>query len=140
MDIFPPDVKEASDKLASNWLKGSDFDGEGQTLQLIKPLEKVKSQYGATAGEYLVENNILEEGESFRYTFIDAQGIEKKIDSASTPFFIAFKQCEDLGVDDWIRITRTGTTTKTRYSIEKVEALVSPAKREDDIDPSNIPF
>lgn len=137
-DFFPPDVQEASDKLASNWLKGSDFEA-GLTLQLTKPLEKVKSQYGAEADDYLVENNILAEGESFRYTFVDANGVEKKIDSCSTPFFIGFKQCEEVGVGDWVHIIRTGKTDKTRYTVEKVDALVSPAKQ-DEPRPEDIPF
>lgn len=116
------DIKEASNNLTSNWLKGSSFEGKGLILQLIKPLEKVSSQYGAEEDDYLVENNILEKGQSFRYTFKDAEGKEKKIDSCSTPFFIAFKQIEELGVGDWVHITRTGKTDKTRYTAVKVDA------------------
>lgn len=116
------DIKAASDKLVSSWLKGSDFEGQGLILQLMKPLEKVSSQYGAEEDDYLVENNILEVGQSFRYTFKDATGKERKIDTCSTPFFIAFKQIEELGVGDWVHITRTGKTDKTRYTAVKVDA------------------
>lgn len=137
MDIFPPDVQEASEKLASNWLKASEFEA-GLTLQLTKPLEKVKSNFGATLTDYLVENNILEEGESFRYTFVDAEGVEKKIDSASSTFFIAFKQCEEAGVGDWFLITRTGAGKNTRYTVERVEVPVSRAKGE--IAPEEVAF
>lgn len=135
-DFLPPNIKESADKLGSNWLKGSDFDGNGQVLQLVKPLEVVKSQYGAEAGDYLVENNLLQEGESFRYTFTDSEGIEKKIDSSSTPFFIAFKQCEELGVGDWVHIVRTGKTDKTRYSVEKTDVRETLAEPTEDITPA----
>lgn len=138
-DIFPPDVAEASEKLASNWLKAGEFEA-GLTLQLVKPLEKIKSQYGADEKNYLVQNNILEEGETFRYTFADAEGVEKKIDSDSAPLFIGFKQVEEAGVGDWFLIIRTGKTDKTRYSVEKVEAPVSHAKTDEEIDPEAIPF
>ena len=123
-DIFPADVKEAASKLSSDWLKGADFDGEGQVLKISKPMEKVKSLYGAEEDDYLVKNDVLAVGESFRYTFEDASGKERKIDSCSTPFFIGFKQCEELGLNDWVLIKRTGKTDKTRYSVEKVDAPV----------------
>jgi hypothetical protein len=149
-NFFPKNVEEAASKLSSDWLKGSDFDGAGLVLKVSKPMETVKSQYGAEEGDYLVENNLLSAGESFRYTFEDTEGKERKIDSSSTPFFIGFKQCEELGVGDWVRIVRTGKTDKTRYTVEKVDApeiteKVSPAKKDypqpkDNINPEDVPF
>lgn len=121
-DFFPKDVQEASSKITNDWLKGADFDGKGMVLKVVKPMEKVKSMYGAEENDYLVKNEILAIGESFRYTFEDREGKERKIDSNSTPFFIGFKQCEELGVGDWVCITRTGKTDKTRYEVVKVEA------------------
>jgi hypothetical protein len=129
-DFIPQDVKDASDKLTSNWLKGSSFEGEGLVLQVAKPMEKVPSKYGAEEDDYLVENNILEKGQSFRYTFNDAEGRERKIDSCSTPFFIGFKQVEELGVGDWVKIVRTGKTDKTRYTVTKVDAPANAISRE----------
>lgn len=120
MDFFPKDVAEAASKISSDWLKGSDFDGAGLVLKVTKPMEKVKSQYGAEEDDYLVKNEILAVGESFRYTFEDKEGKERKITSSSTPFFIAFKQCEELGIGDWVQITRSGKTDKTRYTVDKV--------------------
>lgn len=119
-NFFPKDVEEASNKITSDWLKGADFDGNGLVLKVARPMEKVKSQYGAEEKDYLVKQEILGVGESFRYTFEDAEGKERKIDSCSTPFFIGFKQCEELGVGDWVLIKRTGKTDKTRYTVEKV--------------------
>lgn len=141
MDFFPENIKEAASKVTSDWLKGADFDGEGQTLQLVKTLGVVKSQYGAEEKDWLVQNELLQEGESFRYVFKDVAGVEKKIDSSSTPFFIGFKQCEGLTIGDWISIVRTGSTTKTRYTVTKVEEPVAQEKTEEEsIDPSSIPF
>ena len=123
-DIFPSDVREAADKVGNEWIKGADFDGEGLTLQVEKALEKVQSnnpKYGAQETDYLVKNEILEKGETFRYTFKTAEGVERKFDSKSAPFFLAFKNCEELGVGDWVKITRTGQTTETRYEVVKTD-------------------
>lgn len=143
-NFIPDDVKEAANKMGSDWIKGEEFDGEGLTLQVVQQLEKVRSnnpKYGAQETDFLVKNDILEVGESFRFVFKTADGTERKFDTKSSPFFIAFKQCEDLGVDDWVKITRTGKTTETRYIAEKVDAPVSQEKPvEEEIDPSKIPF
>lgn len=143
--MIPDEVKSASDKLVSNWLKGSDFEGDGLVLQISKPMEKVASQYGAEEDDYLVENKILEKGQTFRYTFTDLEGKERKIDSCSTPFFIGFKQVEELGIGDWVKITRTGKTDKTRYKVDKVEPPTNAKKPvKDDYptepNPADIPF
>lgn len=137
---MPKDVQEASNKLTSNWLKGSSFEGEGMVLQVAKPMEKISSQYGAEEDDYLVENNILEKGQSFRYVFNDMEGKERKIDSCSTPFFIGFKQVEELGVGDWVKIVRTGKTDKTRYTVTKVDAPNGVSQRKSNVDPDSIPF
>jgi|SRR5882724_608373 len=137
-NFIPDDVKDASNSLTSNWLKSKDFDGLGLTLQLIKPLEKVSSQYGAEEDDYLVENNILEKGQSFRYVFKDSEGKERKIDSCSTPFFIAFNQVEELGVGDFVHIQRTGKTDKTRYTVTKVDAPVNNSIVDNSINNSNV--
>lgn len=123
MSIFPEDVQEAADKIGGNWIKAAEFEGDGLVLQLIKPLEKVKStnpKYGAEEKDFLVKNEILEVGETFRYTFKTTEGTERQIDSKSTPMFIGFKQVEELGVGDWIKIVRTGKTDQTRFTVEKV--------------------
>ncbi len=148
-DIFPKDVREAADKIESEWITPSEFE-KGLTLQLIKPLEAVKAsnpKYGAKDDDYLVKNNVLGVGEQFRYTFKTKNGNERHIDSKSPPLFIAFKQCEDLGVGDWVLISRTGETTETRYTVEKVEdgtvEEVSQDKveyPEEELDPKSIPF
>lgn len=124
-DIFPEDVREAADSMGGEFIKGAEFDGDGLTLQFSQPMEKLKAsnpKYGAEEKDFLVKQEILEVGETFRYHFKTADGSERKIDSKSSPLFIGIKQCEDLGVGDWVKITRTGKTDKTRYVVEKVEA------------------
>jgi hypothetical protein len=144
-DFFPEDVKEAANKIGNDWLKGEEFDGEGLVLQVVKPLEKVKSnnpKYGAQETDFLVKNDLLEVGETFRFTFMTPDGTERKFDTKSSPFFIGFKQCEELGVGDWVKITRTGKTTETRYEVVKVDAPESlPVQQtEEEIAPKDIPF
>src|SRR5665213_551500 len=110
-DIFPSDIRDAANKMGSDWYKGSDFDGEGLVVQVSKPMEVVKSnnpKYGAQETDFLVKQEILEEGETLRFTFKGADGTEKQFDTKSAPFFIGFKQCEELGIGDWVKISREG--------------------------------
>jgi hypothetical protein len=147
-DIFPEDVKTASDLIESDWISAKEFDGEGLVLQMDKPLEKVVAQnpkYGAKADNFLVKNNILAVGETFRYYFKSTKGNERKIDTNSSPFFIAFKQAqaeEDFSVGDWGKITRTGETSETRYEVIKIEAPdVGTTQHEaDEVRPEDIGF
>lgn len=155
-DIFPSNVREAADKLGSNWIKGEEFEGDGLVLQLSKPMEVVKSnnpQYGAQEADFLVKNEILNVGETLRFTFATKEGTERQIDTKSAPFFIGIKQVEELGVGDWVHITRTGKTNETRYTVEKIDAPVAlgnpeslVTKRDDmgypeeEIDPKSIPL
>lgn len=124
-DIFPPDVRDAADKLGGDWIKAEEFEDEGLVLQFAKPMEKVTSknpQYGATEDDFLVKNNILVEGQTFRYTFNQADGKQRQIDSKSSPLFLGFKMCEELGVGDWVHVKRTGKASNTRYAVVKVDA------------------
>lgn len=127
MALFDPETMEKAGK--SDWYTGADFEGDGLTLQ-IKKVEKVKSQYGATADSGMVERDILEEGEIFRYTFADSEGAEKNFDSHSMPFMIAMQGAE-FNLDDWLLIKRTGKLRDTRYTAEKVEAPSAEIKAED---------
>lgn len=139
MSIFPKNIEEAANKIGGDWVKGAEFDGEGLTLQLIAPMEVVKSpMYGATETDWLVKNEIIGEGETLRFHFKDASGKERKHDTTSTPFFIAFKQVEELNVGDWVQIARTGKTDKTRYTVVKVDAPVLAAP--ETVSQDGIPF
>lgn len=116
MALFPNDVMDKAGK--SDWLVGADFEGAGQVLK-IKSIEKVKSDYGAAAGSSIVEREILEEGQVFRYSFEDAEGNEKTHDSHSMPFMIALQNAE-FNFGDWLLIKRTGKLKDTRYTAEQV--------------------
>lgn len=140
MDIFPQDIKDASEKIGSEFIKGAEFDGNGLVLQFAKPIEKItptNPKYGAEETDFLVKNEILEVGQTLRYVFTTADGTDRKFDSASTPLFIGIKQCEDLGVGDWVHIVRTGKTDKTRYTATKVDKPLQDATSEQT---SEVPF
>ena len=118
MALFDKDIMDKAGK--SDWYTGADFEGDGLTLQ-IKKVEKVKSQFGATADSGMVEREILDEGEVFRYTFADKDGTEKNFDSHSMPFMIGMQNSE-FNLGDWLLIKRTGKLRDTRYTVEKVDA------------------
>lgn len=135
--IWPPEVEEAASKVGGKWIKASEFEGKGLTLTIVR-VEKVKAnnpKYGAEEKDYLVKNEILEVGETFKYVFQDEAGEEREHDSASTPMFIGFKQA-DIEAGDTVTIRREGKADKTRYFVEKVKS--------DDVkegaDPDAIPF
>lgn len=131
-NIFPEDVNEAAKSLGSNWISAAEFEA-GPVLQIAKPMEKLKAsnpKYGAEEKNYLVTKEILAVGETFRYHFKTPEGEEKQIDSTSAPMFIGMRSVEELGVGDWVKITRTGKTSETRFTVEKVEEQVSHAKED----------
>jgi hypothetical protein len=144
--IFPDDIKEASDKMGGEWVKASEFE-VGLVLQIAKPMEKKVSsnpKYGGQDSDFLVKNDILEKGECLMFTFNSTSGEERKFNTKSAPFFIAFKQVEELGIGDWIKITRTGKTDETRYTVEKVDGPQVPQRKKDvptkEINPDDVPF
>lgn len=131
-NFFPEDVNEAAKALASNWISAAEFEA-GTILQISAPMEKLKAtnpKYGADDKNYLVQKKILAVGETFRYHFKTPEGVEKQIDSTSAPLFIGMRSVEEIGVGDWVKITRTGKTSETRFAVEKVAEPVSQAKND----------
>lgn len=134
MSIWPPEVEEAASKVGGKWIKAGEFEGEGLTLT-IKRVEKVRAnnpKYGAEEKDYLVKNEILEVGETFKYIFEDAEGNEREHDSASTPMYIGFKQAE-IEAGDLIKVKREGDRDKTRYYVQKVNSGDSSNEKKADI-------
>lgn len=119
MSIFNKEVSDALKGMGGSFLKGSDFEGDGLVLKYVGH-EKVPSRYGAGEDSKIVERGILEEGEVFRFSFQDANGNQKTFDTYSFPFIIGMNQAE-INEGDWLRISRSGKTTETRYSVEKTE-------------------
>lgn len=136
MSLFPPDVSNKMKAGGSDWLSGSDFEGEGMILQTVSA-EPVSSKYGVEEDDYWVQQDILQPGQTFRYTFKNFEGNERKWDTHSRPFAIGMEQAE-IEANDWVKIVRTGTAKNTRYTVSKIEAPVSHAK--DEPRPENIPF
>ena len=138
MSIFSKEVAEAAGKVGGDWIKAAEFEAPGLVLQVDAPSEIVKSMhYGAVETDWLVRQEIIHEGESMRYFFKDASGNQRKHDSKSAPFFLAFKQVDGLEVGDWVKVSRTGKADKTRYTVEKTDA---PKKVTSEITADDIPF
>lgn len=135
MSIFGKDIDTKVANMENQWIKAEEF--EKAPVLKFKTVEKIKSMYGAKEKDSIVEKNILEEGESFRYEFEDDKGNTRTHDSTSFPLFIGMQQAE-LNEGDWVKITREGIKSKTRYYVEVVETpKVSHAK---DIGSEDSPF
>ena len=135
--MFDENTKKALKNMGGNYLRGSDFEG-GLTLQ-FKSVEKISGQYGAEADSSMVEKGILEEGQKFRFTFADSDGVKRTFDTTSMPFTIALNQVE-INEDDWVEITREGKGDKTRYHAEKVSEPTGSKPPKSDVDLDGIPF
>ena len=109
----------------SSFLKSSDFD-TAQIVEVVK-MEKfvpnkgkngedygVKNTYGAggvvTKEHWFIKNKILEEGESFKYTF-KQNDIEKTFENSSLSFYFSFIKAE-LVAGDVVSIIRDNTNDK----------------------------
>lgn len=138
MSIFPPDILEKLKNGSSDWLSGEDFGGDGITLQIVS-VEPVTNRFGVEEDHYYVQNDILKIGETFCYTFKDLEGNERKFSTHSRPFEIALTSAE-VETGNWLHIIRTGKLKDTRYTAEKVEAPVSHAKNDEELDPKSILF
>lgn len=114
--FFPEseEVKEAP------FLRGSDFDGEGQKLEVVN-IEVITPEKGPNGENYGVSNNYgpggviekenyfikngsLKEGQTFRYNFIQ-NGVKKHFDNGSVGFAFAMQKAK-LGEGDKVTIKR----------------------------------
>lgn len=132
MSIFEPEVDKKIQEVGGEFIKGSEFDGDGLEVQILS-VRKIKAsnpKYGAIATDRIVQQEYLDEGETFRYTFRNKHGVERKHDSKSMPLFIGFSSVRDqLEEGDWVHIWREGERDETRYYVEKVKD--APATKED---------
>src|SRR5574343_469520 len=114
--------KTEESKSSSLFLKGTDFDGEGQTLVVVG-MEKftpentdfgVKNTYGpggvVTKENWFVKEGVLEEGQSFKYRFTQ-NGENKEFDNNSVSFFFAFRNLNpEPGQEITIKRTKKSNT------------------------------
>lgn len=122
MSFIPADVQEAAKKMGGKFIKAAEFEGDGLVLQCVS-VEKVKSnnpKFGANDKDGLYKQEILGEGETFRYVFKTNDGEERVLESKSAAAFIGFNNAE-LEAGDWIRVSKTGKMDDTRYNIEKTD-------------------
>lgn len=139
MSVFGKDIDEKVATMVNEWIKAEEFE-KSPVLQ-FKSVEKIKSQYGAKEKDSIVLKKILEEGETFRYLFEDADGNTRKHDSTSFPLFIGVQEAE-INEGDWLKITREGVKDKTRYYVE-ITPQPAPSPKADPVDnvnPDDIPF
>jgi len=118
MSLIPQDIAKHS----SPFLKGEDFEGEGQIL-IIKGFSIIKAnneEYGANEENSLFKQGKLKLGETMKYDFENEDGEEKTFESASPGFFIAFNKLAPEGGEK-IRVYREGKAAKTRYFMNLVK-------------------
>lgn len=120
MGIIPKDLQ----KNDSPFLKGEDFDkGIAVEVKGFSTIVAKDPKYGAEEKDWLFTSGKLKKGETFQYLFttipVDSIDIatDKKYESKSAPFFIAFSKV-DPEVGDKIWIKRSGKGTKTTYLAE----------------------
>lgn len=140
MSVFGIQADNAVKAMERETVKAKEFE-TGVTLQ-FQSVEKQKSRYeGAAKDSSIVERGVLDEGEQFLYSFKDHDGFVRKHYSHSFPLFIAMQGAE-ISDGEWLTIKRSGSGKETTYTVEKVEAPanVAPSNKDEEIDPSSIPF
>jgi hypothetical protein len=127
MGVIPKIYKEQNTAGGGEFLKASNFEGNGMTLEVkdFKVIRAKNADFGANSNDYLMTSGMLKEGETIRYTFRTMpdkdgfDGSDKTFDSKSVGFYISFSQL-DPEKGDKIHIAKTGTGKNTRYDISKV--------------------
>lgn len=129
MGVIPKDIKDAAESGGDGkYIKAEEFEGRGLVLKVIS-FSKIKAKnarFGANEKDALMDQGLLEEGETFRYVFetkeLDADGFPKQrtVESKSAAIFIAFKNC-DPDEGEWVRISKSGKMDETRYECDKVD-------------------
>ena len=127
--LFDQYQTTSDEEIPHRFLRGKEFEGEGQILEVVG-VEIIKgSKYSATRKEdWLCQKEILQEGETFVYSFIQ-DGEEKIFESKSATFFIAMRQANPKP-KDIIKITRTGEKFETRYEVTKLDNNTSTSKEQ----------
>lgn len=117
-----------NDVQGSSFLKGADFDGDGMKLEVVgmekftpsDPKYGVKHTYGAggaiTKENWFVKHGILEEGQSFKYSFV-VDGVEKAFDNSSLSFYFAFTNLNPSRGDKVIIKRNMKSQTNVEWSV-----------------------
>jgi len=105
-----------------------DYINEASTFLRIHPGETVYCQY---LGYKVVPNRFDPEAKSVQYILV-VNGIEKTFESRSINLA---EQFSEIPEGSWVKITRTGEGSKTKY---KVEAVSSPDEEITDDDLNEI--
>jgi hypothetical protein len=115
----------------SNFFKGVDFDGDGLTLEVVSmekftpkdPEYGVKHTYGAggkvTKENWFVKNGLLEEGQSFKYTFKLGEKY-MTFDNSSVSFYFAFTRVNPKKGDKVFIKRDKESNTQVNWTVTKV--------------------
>lgn len=113
----------------SSFIKGADFDGAGLTLEVVSmakytpedPKYGANHTYGAggkmTKENWFVKNELLSEGDTFRYTFLD-EGEERVFDNSSVGFYFAFTKVNPKKGDTVFIKRDKKSDTKVDWTVE----------------------
>lgn len=122
---------EESNAGTGRFMKGADFDGEGQIVTVVG-IEKfvpadaqygIKNTYGAggvvVKQNWFVKEGILEEGQSFKYRFTQ-DGANREFDNNSVSFFFAFKQANPAEGETVLIKRNKISNTDVKWVITKI--------------------
>lgn len=129
---FFPESEQTTDGVAP-FLRGTDFDGDGQKDLIVVGLEAFTpddAKYGANntygAGgiivkeNYLVKEKVIKEGQSLKYKFTQ-DGKDRHFNNHSVGFFFAIKNA-NLEPGDVVNISRVKkSATDVAWTITKIK-------------------
>lgn len=131
MDEFKKEGDSGEVATGSRFLKGVDFDVEGQILTVVG-MEKfvpenseygIKNVYGAggkiVKENYFVKEGILEEGQSFKYRFTQGD-MPKEFDNSSVSFFFAFSNLNPNEGDEVSIKRNKKSSTDVEWTLKKI--------------------
>jgi len=120
MGIFSENIIDDGVDSQTNWLNAESILREPLTIISVDVAEANAPQYGAMVTDSMYKRKILKLGEVLRYTFRDDAGYTKTFDSKGMAVYMAFKRA-NLSPNTRVRITRTGKSAETRYTVTPIE-------------------
>lgn len=121
MSIFGKNIDEKEANAPSPYLNLEE-DILKRKLQILS-VEIVTARdprFGANEKDGLLKKDILQEGETFKYSFLTEEGQEKIYETKSTAFYVGIREANLQG-GEWVKISRKGKMEETRYKFEVVK-------------------
>lgn len=122
--FIPEDLMEQvkNTEGTNRFIKAEEMEGEGLILTCVafKKTKANNPKFGANEKDALWQQDILKDGELFRYTFKTKEGQERLIESKSLALFLGFSAA-DPQEGDTVKIHKEGKMEDTRYYVEILE-------------------